>query len=108
MTMAVTRQDNGSIEIKITLPWSQIKAAYQHQVDTTFSQTSLAGFRKGKAPRHLVEPRLDKSALMSQGLSELLPQAYSDIIQKEDLKPVLYPKIHLDSGQEGQDWQFTA
>ena len=106
--MAVTRQDNGSIEIKITLPWSQVKAAYQHQVDTAFSQTSLAGFRKGKAPRRLVESQLDKSTLMSQALSELLPQAYSEIIQKESFKPVLYPKIQIDSGKEGDDWQFTA
>ncbi len=102
------RKDDGTLEIKITLLWPDIQKAVDRQTQLAIAETELSGFRKGKAPRELVEPKLDKSELLSKALGELLPPAYSQIIENHKIKPILYPHVHLDKGQTGEDFYFTA
>src|SRR3972149_665034 len=103
MPTDITRQENGTVSLKITLPWSEIEAAYQKQVAKALGEAEVPGFRKGKAPKDMAEPKLDKSTLMSTALSEILPTAYAGLVKKHELKPILYPQIHIDKGTSGQD-----
>jgi FKBP-type peptidyl-prolyl cis-trans isomerase (trigger factor) len=104
----VIHQPNGTIEIQLTLPWTSIQAEFEHQVQSAVSSAELPGFRKGKAPRNLVEPKLDKNHLYSHAVQHLLPEMYADFVKTHNLKPILYPRIQITSGEEGKDWQFTA
>jgi len=106
--MSINRQPNGSIEIKLHLSWNDIQSQIKIETEKAISNAEIPGFRKGKAPRDLVEPKLDKSQLLSQSLAELLPKVYSGVIDTEKLKPILYPQIHIDKGVWGQDFEFTA
>lgn len=102
------RQPNGTLEIHLQLPWSAILAEYEHQVQSAVAVAELPGFRKGKAPRNLVEPKLDKSHIYSHAVQELLPGVYTDFLKAHELKPILYPQISITKGDEGADWEFTA
>jgi len=108
VTNALQRKDNGNIEIKITIPWSEINTAYETKLNQALAVAEMPGFRKGKAPREMVEPKLDRSELISQALGDLLPVAYSKLVETLKLKPILYPQIHIDKGKEGEDWEFSA
>jgi FKBP-type peptidyl-prolyl cis-trans isomerase (trigger factor) len=107
-TNTLQRKDNGNIEIKITIPWSEISTAYETKLNQAVAAAEIPGFRKGKAPREMVEPKLDRSELISQALGDLLPVAYSKLVETLKLKPILYPQIHIDKGKEGEDWEFSA
>jgi len=102
------RQTNGNLEITFSIPWSDIQTAYDKAVDHAVSHASLEGFRPGRAPRNLVEPKLDKNQLYSTALQDLLPKAYSQVVKDLKIQPILNPKITINSGQTGEDWQFTA
>lgn len=104
----IVRQASGTIEISLSLSWPKIQAEYEKQVQSAVANAELPGFRKGKAPRNLVEPKLDKSHLYSHAVQDLLPQAYAEVVKKYDLKPILYPRIQITQGDEGKDWQFVA
>jgi len=104
----VQRLLNGNIEIRFTVPWADIQKARDHAVDHAVAESQIEGFRKGRAPRHLVEPKLDQNKLLTTAIQELLPKAYSSIIAHHNLHPILNPKITITSGQTNQDWQFTA
>jgi FKBP-type peptidyl-prolyl cis-trans isomerase (trigger factor) len=108
MSSVINRLKNGTIEIKLTIPWSLIDASYNKQVENAVAEAEIPGFRKGKAPKETVIPKLDKSNLMSHALSEVLPQVYSDEVNHHQLKPILYPQIKIDKGKTGEDWEFTA
>lgn len=108
MAASINRLDNGNIELKLTVPWSNVQSQFQKELDQAISETEVAGFRKGKAPREMVEPKLDKSKLYSQAIQALLPQVYSQAVKDNQLKPIIYPQIHLTKGEEGTDWEFTA
>ena len=104
----VTRLDNGTIEIILTLPWSDIKQVYDKEVDEAVKNTQIPGFRKGQAPRSQVEAKLDKSHLYSHSVQHLLPDLYTAAVKSHHLKPILSPQIKITQGQEGHDWEFSA
>ncbi len=102
------RLDNGNIELRFTIAWTNIEAQYEKVVEEAVTNTEMEGFRKGKAPRNLVEPKLDKTKLYAKAIEQLLPEVYSLALKEHSLNPVLSPHVHLEKGEEGQDWQFVA
>ena len=101
-------EPNGDIVLTLKLGWSDISTQYEKEVQKAVDEAELQGFRKGKAPRDLVEPRLDKTKLYSQAIEGLLPQVYNDALKEHDLHPIIQPKVKLEKGEEGQDWEFSA
>ncbi len=97
-----------NLTLTLTLTWLSISAEYENQVKSAISQAEISGFRKGKAPRDLVEPKLDKQTLYSRCIEALLPKAYANEIKAKNLKPILYPKIKIIKGEVGEDWQLEA
>lgn len=107
MAAKVTRNPNGEIEIVITLPWSQVSQAIEKQIQAAVDTAEISGFRKGKAPRNMVEPQLDKSKIYSAVIQKLLPDAYTAVVKDNQLKPILYPHIHIQKAEPDHDWEFT-
>ncbi|MCL5095408.1 MAG: hypothetical protein M1575_01655 [Patescibacteria group bacterium] len=108
MTIAVNKLANGTIELTITIPWSEIKSAYDLVVDDLIKETELPGFRKGKAPRNLVEEKMDKSKVYEEVLKKIVPQYYATAIKQENLAPIVSPQIEIIAAKEKTDWQFRA
>jgi FKBP-type peptidyl-prolyl cis-trans isomerase (trigger factor) len=108
MASELKRLENGTIELTLTLPWSDVAKAYDSAVEESVKNAEIKGFRKGHAPRTMVEPQLDKNQVMSHAIQHILPEAYAAAVKEHDLKPILYPQIKVVKGQEGEDWIFTA
>jgi FKBP-type peptidyl-prolyl cis-trans isomerase (trigger factor) len=102
------RQPDGSLKLTLIVTWPDVLKEYEHQLQHSIDEAEMPGFRKGKAPRDIVEPKLNKSDLYSHCLEALLPQTYSAAIKAADLKPILYPHIKVIKGEIGQDWLFEA
>lgn len=107
-TSQLSRPLNGNLELTLTIPWSRIQKAYDSAVDEAVADAQLPGFRKGKAPRSLVEPKLDRNHTLSHALGHLLPDVYAAAVKEHDIKPLLNPEIKIVSGKEGETWTFTA
>lgn len=108
MTTAHNKLADGTIELTITIPWVEVQKTYDHVVDEMVQTVELPGFRKGKAPKNLVEPKLDKTKVYEETIKHLVPQAYSDAVTAQKLKPIINPKIELKSAEEGKDWVVVA
>lgn len=108
MTVAVNRLANGTIELTITIPWSDVKTTYDRVVDEFAREAELPGFRKGKVPRKLVEEKLEKTRVGEEVLKEIVPKAYADAVKQENLTPIISPRLEVIAAQEEQDWQFKA
>lgn len=108
MASQLKRLENGGIELTLTATWAQVQKAYEETVTEEVAKAEIKGFRKGKAPRELVEPKLDKNHVLSHAIQHVLPDVYGAAIKEHDLKPVLYPQIRIQEGKEGSDWVFVA
>lgn len=108
MTSQIARQENGTIELTITVPWTDVEGLYEKVVDELVKNAEIEGFRKGKAPRAMVEPKLDKTKTYEEVLKELIPQAYGKAIEEHKIRPIVQPRIELKEATEKKDWIVRA
>lgn len=108
MTSVHTRQSDGTIEITITIPWKEVQTHYEKVVDHAVEHAEVSGFRKGKAPRAVVEEKLDKTKVYEDVLKELIPEVYGKAVQEHKIKPIVTPKIELKEAVENKDWVIRA
>ena len=80
-------------------------AAYESVVKEAVAGAELPGFRKGKAPRNLVEPKLDRNQTLNHTLSHLIPKVRRRRQRTLSQTPVK-SQIKIVSGKEGEDWIF--
>jgi len=97
-------EDKTTFEITATIPKKEIKKEYQTSLKLLAKNTTLPGFRKGKAPLPQVEQKLGKKAIYQQLIKRLIPQVYQKAISEHQLKPIAEPKVTLTSAQENRDW----
>lgn len=105
-THTIKKQPKSTIEILVKLPWTEVQAAYKTSFDILHAQFEMGGFRKGKVPKELAEKNIDKDKVYSHLIREIMPKIYEDIVKKENLRPILSPKIDLVKAKENEDWEL--
>jgi trigger factor len=65
--------------------------AYRHLVN----EVSVPGFRKGKAPRAVLEQHVGKRYLLEEALEHLVPQLYEQAVESQKLEPIARPEIEI-------------
>jgi trigger factor len=68
-----------------------IKKAYQRVV----KKANIPGFRKGKAPRDIVENYVGKEALLEEALEDIISDTYVKAVQDQSIEPFAQPKIEV-------------
>ncbi len=97
-----------TFELEFSLPWIEVKKIYDQVLAELVKNSDLKGFRKGKAPKDLVEKQVDKGQLYGEVINRLLPESYAQAVKKHQLKPALGPKITIVKAEEDKPWQFKA
>ncbi|NQU97264.1 MAG: trigger factor [Chloroflexi bacterium] len=88
----VDRQTNLHIEVDSDLLEQHMDRAYRKLVQ----QTSVPGFRKGKAPRHILERVVGRDSLLDEAIETLTPEAVADAIEEQSLDPVTLPRVTVE------------
>jgi trigger factor len=65
--------------------------AYHHLV----KEVSIPGFRKGKAPRAILEQHIGKKSLLEEALEHLVPQLYNQAIKSQGIEPIAEPELEI-------------
>ncbi len=105
------KEPNGTIKLTITIPNSDVKKTWEEVMIEVVKSAEIQGFRKGKAPKKLVEEKVDKEKIREEVLKKLLLTAYTNAIRTQGIKPIINPKIHVEKLEDpdtDKDWQFTA
>lgn len=104
----VAKKDDGEVQITFTLAWSDIEKNRKKVVEKLSETVTVPGFRKGKAPFAKALEHLPSEDVIEKTLQLILPQLVGEAIQKNSLRPAIYPKFELISAEEGKDWQIRA
>lgn len=89
--------------LTITVPAEAVSEKLEDSLGTLATETSLPGFRKGRAPRKLLEKRFG-TAVRNETKNQIVADAYSKAIEAEKLKPVGDP----EPGEELEDLEVEA
>jgi trigger factor len=93
--------------LEIEIPLDEVERAKERVTNSIKQRVRLPGFRPGKAPVQLIQSRFE-SDIRSEVLDLLLPQAFKDRVQKDELKVVGTPDITDLHFEPGQPIRFKA
>lgn len=93
--------------MEVEIPLDEVERARERVTNSLRQRVRLPGFRPGKAPVSMIQSRFE-SDIRNEVLELLLPQAFRDRVQKEELKVVGTPDISDLKFEPGQPIRFKA
>ena len=93
--------------LEVEIPVEDVERARQKVAESIRQKVRLPGFRPGKAPASMVEARFE-SDIRQEVLEQLLPQAFRERVEKEDLRVVGQPNISDLHYERGEPIRFKA
>ncbi|HET7560649.1 MAG TPA: trigger factor [Limnochordia bacterium] len=107
-TAAVERLEKSRVKLEITVEQAEIDTALEAAYRRVAKQVNIPGFRKGKAPRVIVERHVGREAIRQEALETLVPDAYNRAVEEAKIEPVAQPEVDLVAYDEGEPLRFTA
>lgn len=95
MKRTVNKLENCHIEIICEIDGQMWKDAQTKAFKKLSQNVTVDGFRKGKAPEHLVRGKIDPAKLMDEAINSVLPDAYEEALREENIDAYAQPRVEL-------------
>ena len=108
MSLQVEKLEKNMAKLTIEVSAEDLDKAMEKAYQKQKSRISLPGFRKGKAPRKMIESMYGKGVFMEDAVNSLVPQDYTTALGECDLEIVSQPEINVTQMEPGKALIFTA
>ena len=96
------KKENSVIELVIQVSAEEFEAAINKVYNRQRKNIMIPGFRKGKAPRKMVERMYGAEIFYEDAIEESYPAAYEQALKETGIEPVAYPKLEIQEvGKDG-------
>lgn len=96
------------VRLEITVPAETMTDFVAGAMKALAADLEIQGFRKGKAPAHLVRERLGDSRILSEALDRAVPALYHEAVTTEEIIPVDEPQIEVKKAGTDDELEFVA
>ncbi|MDR5694894.1 MAG: trigger factor [Armatimonadota bacterium] len=104
----VQREAHSKVVLKIEVPADEVHRAVERAYRRLVQRTEIPGFRRGKAPRPILERYLGKETLFDEAANILAPEAFRKAIRQTGLDPIGVPKVDVQRLEEGKPALVTV
>ena len=109
MEHTVEKLSGNKVKISFTASAEDFQQAIEKAYLKLRGQIAVPGFRKGKAPRKLIERMYGAGIFYEDALEILFPDAYAEAVEKNDIHPVDRPELdNVEQMEEGKDLKFSC
>ena len=108
MSLQVEKLENNMARLTIEVPAEELEKAIEGAYQKNRNKISLPGFRKGKAPRKMLEQMYGKSLFYEDAANALIPEAYEKAYDECGEEIVSSPKVDVVQIESGKPFIFTA
>ena len=108
MSVTVEKLEKSMAKLKIEVSAEQLEKAIQKAYEKNKNKIQLPGFRKGKAPRKMIEQMYGKGVFYEDAANELIEEEYPKAVEECGEDVVSSPKIDVEQLEAGKDFVFTA
>lgn len=108
MSLQVEKMEKNMAKLTIEVSAEELEKAIQGAYLKNKNKITLPGFRKGKAPRVMIEKMYGKGVFLEDAANALIPSAYSKALNECDLEIVSQPEIDITQLEAGKPFIFTA
>ncbi len=95
-------------ELQFSIDAEAFKAAVADVFKKEGKKYAVPGFRKGKAPRALIEKMYGADVFTYDAINELFPDAYEAVVKEAGIEPVGRPEVSVDSANETEGVTLTV
>jgi trigger factor len=104
----IERLSETSAKLTFTVPFAELKPHIDKAYKDIAGKVSIAGFRKGKVPRALIDQRYGRGAVLQEAIDAVLPGAYEAAIAEQQITPLGPPEIDVTKLEDDDKVEFTA
>ncbi|WP_088188347.1 trigger factor [Desulfosporosinus sp. FKA] len=108
MSVSVENVEKNVVALQVTVEAEKFSNAVNQAAKNLAKKVNVPGFRKGKAPRRLVELHVGQAALYDEALDHVIGPAYAQAVQETGINPVDRPDVELVQIEEGKELIFKA
>lgn len=108
MKINVEKELNNVVKLDIEVPAKDAVAEYNKAVKRISEYVNIPGFRKGKAPRNIVEKHVGVEKIKHEALEGLLPNVFRDAFSQHNLDIISQPYVESYDFEIGSDLKITA
>ena len=108
MSLQVEKMEKNMAKLTIEVSAEDVEKAMQSAYQKAKGRISIPGFRKGKAPRKMIEQMYGKGVFLEDAVNALIPEHYSKALGECELEIVSQPQIDLVQTEPGKALIFTA
>ncbi len=108
MSAILEKKENNTVDFTITISAEKFNAAYDEAFKKNVKKITIPGFRKGKAPRKLIEKTYGEGIFYDDAVDAVLPDAYEEAVKELGLEPVDMPKIDIKEIGKDKDLVVAA
>ena len=108
MSLQVEKMEKNMAKLTIEVAAEDLEKAMQNAYQKTKGRISIPGFRKGKAPRKMIEQMYGKGVFLEDAVNALIPEHYSKALAECELEIVSQPTIDITQAEPGKALIFTA
>ena len=104
----LTHPENGKVRFELHISGEDYVRALESAYRRLAARYQIPGFRKGKAPRKVIEKSYGENVFWDNEFDALVQHAYSDALAEHNIIPELQPEIHFTAISEQDGVDFTA
>ncbi len=108
MSLQVEKLEKNMAKLTIEVSAEDLDKAMQSAYQKAKGKISIPGFRKGKAPRKMIEQMYGKGIFLEDAANALIPEHYGKALEECDLEIVSQPEIDVTQAEPGKPFIFTA
>ena len=97
MKLIEQKTENHQAVLTVELEPEEVETSMEAAFKSMAKETTVPGFRKGKAPRDVLERHLGKQAVFDEAMQELIPQTCTRVIEEQNIAVYLRPTLNITS-----------
>lgn len=108
MKIELKKEENNMVRFEVEIPAKTAVDEYNKAVKKVSQYVNIPGFRKGKAPRNLVEQHVGVESIKHEALEALLPNIFKKAIVDNNLDVISHPSVESYDFNIGEDLKVVA
>lgn len=102
------KTENGIAEFKFEISPEKFEEGMKKSYSKNVKHINVPGFRKGKAPRGMIEKMYGAEIFYEDAVNFVLPEAYDEAVKELDIEPVDRPEIDVEDIKKGENVVVSA
>ncbi len=107
MKVSVEKLPTSEAVLEVDVTWDELEKASEKAYRKLVQKVDVQGFRRGKAPRSILERKVGKEYIYQEGLDDLISETYRNTLKEHDLTPISQPTLDAPTFEMGHPYHFS-